>query len=468
MLTTLPSSYSRHRCPHKPHGDLINRSSQPCALSEYTQQFKKYSAKPRESLKPPQKALTRDAKIESLTINRQDYVAHPVTPTPPKVPVVYAPPEGTIDSSSEYKNQYQGNWAIPAKLIRPPQTRKDTREPFNHKSTHSTEFIAYSLQPQEKYGNKHVYEPPTEQFDAQSTVQMNFVDFGRVESRKSLKPPQEAKLSTEALDGTTSYRLSFSAPLMPERYQRPKEVYKPSKGEFCDTTTFQRDFHAHSGAKVAESMKPPQKAIASDIPFDGTTVSRLSYRSWELPARHSRPPTVYSPPKERFATESSFRADFPNYGWIKPTQSMKPPLSKEQVAPFQSLTTQCADYKVWKDIERPMLLKQEKKYEPPNERFDAISTFQAHYKGESTPRAPSAKPPETPRSRSCGMETTTMYRDSYSRTGCRPCPALLLPGTTGGPTLEYTFSHKHPSTGHLFFSPIKDTDQTRLAATVTS
>ena len=406
-----------------------------------------------------------------MTINRQDYVAHPVTPPPPKPSVAYAPPEGTIDSTSEYKNQYQGKWAIPAKMIRPSPSRKDARENFNHKSTHSTAFVAYSLPPPERYGSKQVYEPPTEQFDAQSTVQTDFVSFGRVEPTKSLMPPQESKLSTEALDDATSYKLSFTCPAMPEKYQRPKEVYKPSKGEFFDMTTFQSDFHTHFGAKVAESMKPPQKAIASGTPFDGTTVSRLSYRSWELPTRHSRPPTVYSPPKERFATESSFRADFPNYGWIKPTQSMKPSLrkkSKEQVAPFQSLTTQRADYKVWKDVEQPMLLRQEKKYEPPNERFDAISTFQAHYRGEVTPRAPSAKPPNIPYSRSCAVESTTMYRDSYSRIDChRPCPALLLPETTRSSS-EYSFSHEHPSSGHLYFSSMKDIDQTRLAATVAS
>ena len=403
-----------------------------------------------------------------MTINRQDYVAHPVTPPPPKLPAVYAPPEGSIDSTSEYKNQYQGKWAVPAKMMRPPQSTKDTREHFDHKSTHSTEFVAYSLPPREIYGNKQVYERPTEQFDAQSTVRMDFVNFGKVEPTKSLKPPQVAKLSTESLDDTTSYKLSYASPPMPEKYQRPKEVYKPSEGEFVDTSTFQRDFHAHLGAKVAESMKPPQKAIASNTPFDGTTVSRLSYRAWQLPARHSRPPTVYSPPKERFAIESRFRADFPNYGWIKPTRSMKPSLrkkSEEQVAPFQSLTTQRADYTAWKDVEQPMLLSREKKYEPPNERFDAISTFQAHYKGELTPRATSAKPPNTPYSRSCAVEGTTMYRDSYSRVGYKPCPALLLAEITPQSS-EYTFSHKHPSTGHLYFSSMKDIDQTKLAATV--
>ena len=428
----------------------------PCTITEYAVQFKKFKTKPRASLKPPQKPMTSDVKLDCQTTNRHDFVAHQILPSPPKPLAVYKVPEGKMELQSEYKNEFLGKWAVPANLIRPAPSRKDKREPFTHKSTQAVDFVPFPITPCELQKMKSTYEPPKEVFEGKSTIKSDFTDFGRVERTQSQKPPQTAKISTEPFDGTSYYRMCFTPQPMSERFQRRKEVYQPSQKQFYGSTTFGCDFSAHSGAQPSESMKPVQKAIKTDAPFDGTTISRMSYKVWELPMRQSRPPTVYSSPTEKFSTQSTFKKDFCDYGRVEPAKSLKPPLRvREQVTRFDGLSTQSSDFKAWKDVERPSLTKREKQYMPPTEKFNAVSTFQAHYKGKCGSRAPTAKPDMKVYSSMGKMESATSYRESYSQSGYRPCPALNVLGD-GQKTNKYKFAHQDEATGHKYFLPVKN------------
>lgn len=435
----------------------MNRSSShQCPLTEYTQQFKKFSVKPRECLRPPQRPRTHDCKTEYKTVNREDYIAHPVSPPRPRPPAIYKRPEGKLRTKTEYRKQYQGQWTHPARTVRPAAARKDVSGPFDHKSTQMIDFVTFPLPPREYHGEKRVYKPPSDTFDGKSTVQSDFVDFGKVDLVPSLKPPQVAKVSTEPFDATTSYRHSFTPLPIPERFEMKREVYKPSEAEFDGTTTFKTDYPAHFGVVRPQSMQPQPKDTASDAPFEGATTSRLSYKRWELPARHTRPQTVYTPPKERFEAQSTFKADYPDYGPVGVVKIVRPRQKpKDQLAPFESLTTQSADFKVWTEVRRPSPICREKKYEPPVEKFDAISTFQAHYRGKTAPRAVIVKPSAATRVETSKMDCSTVYRDSFSREGFKPCPAAFL-GESSGLKQEYVFSHQNPTSGHKYYSPVKD------------
>lgn len=433
---------------------MVN-SSEPCVISEYTTQFKRYKAKPRPLMRPKQKAIASDVPMDCKTINKQNFVAHPVTPPRPKPPAVYKPADGEMNGTTEYKMQFLGKWAVPVREIRPKESRQCDNQPFIHKSTQSVDFVAYPVLPREIHGTKNIYEPPTQPFNATSTIQSDFVDFGCVQLTQSLKPPQKANISTDPFESTTSYRTSYTPMRIPERFQRQKVVYAPPDKEFFSDTTSKADYHTHPRAKPSKSMRPPQKAIRSDTPFDGTTISRQSYRNWELPARHSRPPTTYSPPTEKFAVQSSFQADFPDYGRVMPPSSLRPPQKVKQLASFEGLTTQRSDYKAWKDVHQPAPIRREKKYEPPTERFDALSTFKDHYQGTFVPRAQSAKPAEKPYSRSSKVDYITTYGETHAKTCYKPCPsAALLADSNKLP--QFTFSHQDAVSGHKYFVPTVD------------
>ena len=434
----------------------MNSSPQPCSFSEYNQQFKKYSVRPRKAITPKQKPINRDVQMACTTTSREDFTPHPVTPRIQPPPAAYKQPEGIISSATEYRREFEGKFTLPAVSIRPMGAKKELGEPFNHKSTQAVHFVPFSIPPRESFAIKRVYEPPKEPIETKSTAQRDFVDFGQFERTTTFKPPQTPKLSTDPFDGTSYYRQTFTPQSIPKRYQLPKKEYKPSEAPLAGLSTYIKDFPIHKEATPAQSLKPVPKPVSCDIPFDSRTTSHLSYRSWELPPRFKRPATVYTPPTEKLATQSTFKADFPDYGQVELTRAIRPlPREKDATTSFEKLTTQKTDFPQWNpsQIQRASLISQGKNYEPPKERFDSLSTFQAHFKGTPGIRAVSTKPSPQPYTSAEKMDCSTMYQQSFSRSGFMPCPVVNLSKdaeTSNG----YRFSYQNERTGHVFFTPL--------------
>ena len=456
-LSSLVYTYRHHRCPHQPHANIMNRSSQPCTFSEYTQQFKQYSgATPRRAIKPAQQPLNRDSKMACETINRLDFTPHPVTPRAMQPPPVYKKPEGTVSTNTEYRVTFEGkSLTEPAVSYRPAYSRKENTESFDHKSTQASDFVTFPIPERENFAVKRTYEPPKESLETKSTVQRDFVDFGPVRPPQSLKPPQTPKLSSDPFEGKSCYRQCFTPQPIPARYQHTKEAYKPSTDRFSGLSTYTRDFPGHVGRQPAPSMKPPQKKVASDSPFEGATESRLSYRSWELPPRHFRPPTVYSPPTETFTKHSTFGTDYPDYGRTEVRKPIRPPPrpKPDMDDTFRPVTTQRADFQLWDptQVQRSTPIRQGGNYEPSPERFSAVSTCRDHYRGTPGSRALSTKPVLKPMVTAEEMGSNTTYRESFSSSGYSPCPAKDLANVMEA-TGSFSFSHENPSTGHLYFT----------------
>jgi hypothetical protein len=446
----------------------MNRSPQPCTLSEYTQQFKKYaSSTPRRAIKPAPRPLDHDSKMACETINRQDFTPHPVTPRAVQPPPKYKRPEGVVSSKTEYRMTFEGKpTPEPAVSYRPVVSRREKEEKFDHKSTQANDFVTFPIPERENFAVKRAYEPPKEPLETKSTVQKDFVDFGPVKPPVSLKPPQTPKISTEPFDNKSCYRQCYTPQPLPVRYQHAKEVYKPSPDKFSGRSTYTKDYPGHSGKLPAPSMKPPQKKVASDSPFEGVTESRLSYRSWELPAKHFRPPTVYSPPSEAFTKHSTFRTDFPDYGHTEVTKPIRPqPRARaEKDDTFRPMTTQRADFRLWEpsEVQRSTPIRQGGNYERSADKFSAVSTCRDHYRGTPGVPATSTKPVLQAVATAEEMGSDTTYRHSFSGSGFKPCPAANLSKSMEAPA-DYHFSHENPSTGHLYFTRVPP-----LAATTSS
>ena len=434
----------------------MNNSPQPCSFSEYTQQFRKYSgATPRRAIKPPQRPLDRDSKMACETINRRDFTPHPVTPRAIQPPPVYKKQDGTISSDTEYRMTFEGRPSVePTVTFRPANSRRENGDKFDHKSTQATDFVTLPIPERETFAVKRAYEPPREPLETKSTVRRDFVDFGPTRPPQSLKPPQTQKISTDPFDGTSCYRQCFTPQRIPARYQHTKEVYKPSPDKFAGSSTYSKDFPGHTGRLPAPSMKPPQKKVASDTPFDGATESRLSYRSWELPPKHFRPPSVYSPPTETFTKHSTFRTDYPDYGRTEVRKPIRPPprprTDEDDV--FRPVTTQRADFQLWDptQVERSTPIRQPGNHEPSTEKFSSLSTCRDHYRGTPGIRALSTKPELKPVVASEEMSNDTTYRGSFSSSGFTVCPAKNL-SKEMEVTGDLSFSHEN-SSGHVYFA----------------
>lgn len=449
-----PPHHRRHFCPHKPRPDIMNKSDVPCNLTEYTVKFKKYeNHQPRTMICPPRKLLAHDGKISSDTTTREHFVAHPVTPPVKKLPATYKQPEKEMDKTTEYNTKFLGKWQSPTKPILPRRTQKDHTECFNHSTTTAADFLAPPVTPRQVYKAQNAYESPKTPFDNLSTAHTDFVDYGTVPLTPSLKPVQKTISSTQPLDGLTSYRKTFTTPLMPEKFQKPIKVYAPSKEKLSSSTTSRCAFPKHP------ITKPPKIKRAqadwdhsSHTPIESCTTNRLHYKAWELPERFSRPPTAFIPPTEKVSDRTTFKVDYPDYGHVPLIESFKPAQkSNEQVVPLECLTTHNADYKTWENVKRREPISRDKHYEPPEEKFNGITTFKAHYKGEFVPRPPSAKPTERLNTLSREMDTVTMYKENFSGSGYKPCP--VIPILANAATSEFTYSHED-AYGHKLYNPV--------------
>ena len=457
MCNCLFSFLSRHSCPKpvQPKTDLFHTTGDvKLSQTEYRTIFLNHgSAKPRESLKPPQRVTTRDAPMSSHTTNRVDFISHQVSPYTPRPPTVYKKPEGTVSGESEYSKEFRSKTPEPVKPVLPqPSQVRTLDEKFHGKSTQATDFVCYELPPREFYGERRVYEPPTETFSGLSTFQTDFKGLLQTEPARSMKPQQNPKTSNERFNGTTCYHVDFRRFEIPEKFQHPKQVYKPPEELFQGYSTFTTDFPGHHGIKPAQSLKPPINAKVSHAPLDSLTTSRQSYRKWEMPPRFSRPPTVYEPPKEKFYSKTVFSDDFVSYGVPEPVSNFKPkhePIKK--IAPIEHETVNRIDYKPPDITQRTQLIIQEKKYEPPTEKFEALSTTSTAYRGQYAPPAPSAKPLLKPYSKGIKFDAHSMYRECYSQSGFKPD---YITGHPNKPVIPgYMFSHEDPKSGHKFYIP---------------
>ena len=427
------------------------KSEKPCHLSEYNVKFKRHENQQRRAMiRPPIKSAARDAKMESETTSGRDFVSHPVTPPAKKTPVVYQPPEERMNTSTEYKNTFLGKWQAPLHPILPARRQKDSDEPFSHTTTHANDYLAPPITPRKFYRSQSIYEPPTNRFDGSSTSHSDFVDYGAVPITPKLKPPETDRTSTQPLDGVTSYRSNFTTPDMPQKFQKPKEVYVPSSEEFSCSTTSRSAFPKHPVIKIPETKKLAQKRDNSNIPFESSTTNRQTYKIWDLPKKISRPPTTYTRPTEKVSNLTTSKVDYQEYGCVTLATSCKPQQrANDQIAPFESRSTQNSDYKAWTDVKRTQPIRQDQQYEPPKEKLDTTTTFKMYYKGEYEPRALSTKPPLEPYAKSSEMDFKTSYSQSFSGPGYKSCPSIPLMANN---TSKFDYSHED-SSGHKFYVP---------------
>jgi hypothetical protein len=392
--------------------------------------------------------------MECSTIQKKDYISHPIKPVSPKPKPTYTRPDGKVEKDSEYKLKYTGEHVPPPQPIRPTHNKLMTDTQFQGNTTQKTDFVDWGTPQLERHGEQKVYEPPVEKFNALSTVQADYVDNGPFAPPQSMKPPQIPKTSSEPFESSTNYKYDFKAHQLPPKYVHEKEVYQPKKGGFSDVSTFKSDYRQHSQYKQSPSMKPTQAAIKADKTFDAKTVQSTDFRAWELPSRHKRTPPVYVPPTEKFPSRSTFRDDFKDYGPVTPSKSLRPPQNPVASGePFQSATIQKLDYQTWPldSLTKPII--HGKDYQPPVQRFSGQSTFQTSYQGKFGLPAESAKPPQIAAQGSGRIDDSTIYRCSFSPKGFSPCPTVYFKGDLDT-TSRYLYSHQD-KTGHKFFAPME-------------
>ena len=356
-----------------------------------------------------------------------------------------------MESESVYKREFTPRKVEPAKPVLPQQNQVRCTDKFTEKSSYAFDYVKHSSAPRESFAEKRVYEPPTETFGGSSTVQADFKqkEFQPVQN---FKPSQKPNLSRDPFNAETLYKDDFKVFPIPGKVVRTREAYKEPSEKFGGVSTFAADFPGHRNVTPVASLRPPNNPNISNTPFRGVTESRQSYKKWELPPRFTRPAATYEPPKTGMTTRTVFGDEFVDFSKsYEPSQSCKPQLKPVQHdVPFDFKSVQHDDYQRW-DVSNPRQpILQEKKYEPPTEKFQGVSTITSDFKGTYAAPALSARPPLKPYSKGAKLDGDTLYRENYSRETGKPCPAINL--YAHKETKEYVFSHEDSKTGHHFYT----------------
>ncbi|XP_066491515.1 stabilizer of axonemal microtubules 2 [Tiliqua scincoides] len=432
----------RHHCPHNPtriydHGDVY-------LTTEYIDKFPQYSNLPAtQSLKPKQEYRTHGGKMEGISTFRSDYVPYELANRPVRVLEEYKPRTGDIDLGTTYRRDYNAHKIQPVTILRPLERKYSRGGKLHTIPTYQDDYRAWEIQRREPNKVENTYQPPTEKFGNATTFQDAF--FQReLAPRKSYKPIVAMKLSNQPFNSVTSHRSDYVPHQLEPKFMahKAKEEYRPNTQPFEDVTTHRCDFRGLLG-ELPKSFKPQQTKEESKALFDGRTEFRDSYQPWVVSLPEVHKAKEYIPPTGNMDLNSTTHLAYMPHD-INPVVLMRPlEKSRRNNAPFQGNTTMRDDFQAW-EVHQPEIVKRPQEMPKLPGKFDAMTTFRAHYVPHSIVPTQSYKPLKRALSKPAPFEDGTIYRTEYTPKKQEICPATY-PSPPG-----YVFVNTD-SHGHKFF-----------------
>ena len=263
--------------------------------------------------------------------------------------------------------------------------------------------------------------------------------------RQSLRPAENARGSDQPFDGTTGYREEYTKKQMPEREQREKPKYVPTKAGLDGLSNYKKDFTGKQGDKMP-SCKPDAKAQGSDAPFVDETTQRFDYKRWPAERPFVHEPDVYRKPDGDFDFNTVHTIEY-NQKPITKTTSTKPMNRKGIPGKFDGTTNYGMDFRKWEA--QPSKPKPKVSYQAPDAPFQGSSNYRDDYIQHMMAPTRSLKPAESGVRSDAPFEGGTEYRQEYDRKLLPPCPAGVL---EGGGNPGFVFREQDPS-GHKWYEP---------------
>eukprot|EP00794_Sanderia_malayensis_P005577 gene5577-6266_t len=155
-----------------------------------------------------------------------------------------------------------------------------------------------------------------------------FREFSNARRATPIKPENKTKVSSQPMDKSTMYKDTY----VPYKYQPPEkhvqtDYVKPS-GTMKGNSTYQTDYLEKKGMKL-KPARPDDRPVASDIPFDDSTVHKETYKQWEMPKFETFHPPNRGIRKSdgKFDHVTTVQHDFPGYYGKLGREPMHPPES---------------------------------------------------------------------------------------------------------------------------------------------
>ncbi|XP_012362558.2 stabilizer of axonemal microtubules 2-like [Nomascus leucogenys] len=318
---------------------------------------------------------------------------------------------------------------------------------LNSVLTYKDDYRAWDLHKSELYKPEQTYHPPTVKFGNSTTFQDDFVPQ-EIKPRQSFKPSSVVKRSTAPFNGITSHRLDYIPHQLELKFERPKEVYKPTDQRFEDLTTHRYDFQGLTG-ETAKICRPVHTRVTQNARFEGSTEFRESFQPWEIPPPEVKKVPEYVPPKGSMLLNSTSHLDYVPYQANRVVPIRPVSRRRSNSFPFQGKSTMKEDFPAWESC-RQGLIKKQQQIPNPSGKFDGLSTFRSHYVQHELIPTESCKPLNIAFKSSVPFDDVTVYSVEYTPKKQEICPASY-PFPPG-----YIFENTN-SQVHKFFCKITPT-----------
>lgn len=431
-----------HRCPHRPWG-ILGKGDQPCAITEYKNEYRAHDAARRQPFKPDNEFKGSGVPLSDETTHKHDYIRHPVERVVGHQPEVYRPPEGEMDTTTSYNKEFvakQGEKAMP---IRHDGMRREPAQ-FEGNPTYKSDYRPWDLSRTQPIKHDSGYVPSSDPFGGDSTYVNDYKRHNQA-PRSAIKPDNTALQSTDPFDDRTGYREDYIKHSLPPKYQRPKDEYIQNGMPLDSLTTNRRDFTPKDAERM-RSFKPDGQGYRSDAPFDDDTTHKVDYKKWDVQAPQFHREAEWRPPQGEMDLSTNYNTEFTP----KPAQrvqQIRPASRKKTDAKFEGDTTYGQDFRKWPG-DRRGLIKNDGEYQPSNAPFEGLSTYKGHYLPHQGGPAQSFKPDGNAYRSDAPFDGNTLYRTEFTPKEIEPCPAALLETQRS----KYVFSQED-ETGHKFYAP---------------
>jgi hypothetical protein len=160
------------------------------------------------SFKPDGQGYRSDAPFDDGTTHKNDFKKWEVNPVFARKENDYRPPQGPMETSTNYNTEFTSKPAARAQPIRP-ASRKKLDVKFIGDTTYGQDFKKWAgdrVQPVRTAGE---YQLPQVPFEGQSTYKTQYLPHS-ANATQSFKPDGNAYKSGAPFDGNTLYRMEFT------------------------------------------------------------------------------------------------------------------------------------------------------------------------------------------------------------------------------------------------------------------
>jgi len=439
-------SCGRCRCPPS-RGSLGEEPKADATLrlkSEYQSVYETFLAQERrKAIRPPMRHHTSKVPIETSTMYKNVYKAHPVVAEIRRPKREYIQNPTATDHKSTYMGDFEGQPGKRSVSFRPNYVYKPRDGSFPKDTSYTetfTDFVPEEMAMCRSRPMKHseCLEISNDKMDTSSVMKTDFVPHAKHQRTGLIRPPAPAARVRNPFKPETTYKMNFirKTPEHVVETRKPAEYVAP-QDPFEGHTTFRSDYQAHPNDYArAKCFKPNYSYHANKIRFDGKTTSTDAYKAWpvakmEKPAWAIPKPTNHDADKP-FSQSSSYQDDFVKPEGFERSKlanpgNKSPTLGRnEGQDSFHKKTQYKEQYCTFENVRPPKSFKINQEYETPAEQMSVESTYRVDFVGKHTAPASLCVPTLTTSQPRRPLTFKTTYEDTFKGERPTECPAQVL------------------------------------------